>query len=119
MTALPVVITATVLVAVGAAAGVPCSMSMATEYVEVDGFLNGLISTVAGIGATSFPLVVPMLARAVPAMGFQALMAATLAMAIMQILSLVGMLLVGRAIRRNGKASAGLSPLEGVAEPLL
>jgi hypothetical protein len=31
------VITATILVAAGAAAGVPCSMSMATEYVEVDG----------------------------------------------------------------------------------
>jgi hypothetical protein len=34
-------------------------MSMATDFIDVDGFLNGVISTTAGIGATIFPLVVP------------------------------------------------------------
>ncbi len=68
---LQVVLWSTILVAAGAAAGVPCSLSMATEYMEVDGFLNGLISMLAGIGATTFPLVVPLLAKALPSLGFQ------------------------------------------------
>ena len=90
------------------------------QYVEVDGFLNGVFSTVAGIGATSFPLVVPMLARVFPSMGFQALMAATLAMALLQIASLAGMMLLGRAIRSSRRrTSSSLPSSEALAEPLL
>lgn len=63
-------------------------------------FINGLIGTVAGVGATTFPYVVPVLAKAIPSLGFQCLMAATLVMALLQIGSLVAMLSFGKAMGR-------------------
>ncbi|GAX81389.1 hypothetical protein CEUSTIGMA_g8820.t1 [Chlamydomonas eustigma] len=120
------VITATILVAAGAAAGVPCSMSMATEYVEVDGFLNGAMSTVAGLGATFFPFAVPMLAKWLPNLGFQCLMLATFAMALLQIASLFAMILTGRILKsQRGKvllypeSQNSLEDTVALGEPLL
>ena len=80
----------------------------------MDGFLNGMMSTVAGIGAMVFPLVVPLLAKALPALGFQCLMAATLAMAVLQMVALGAMMVLGRAIKAGGRGRESR-----LTEPLL
>ena len=82
----------------------------------MDGFLNGMMSTVAGIGAMVFPLVVPLLAKALPSLGFQCLMAATLAMAVLQMVALGAMMVLGRAIKAGGRGRGRESRL---TEPLL
>jgi len=104
------------------------------------GFLSGVIGTIVGLGATTFPYVVPALASAFPWFGFQWLMVATLVMGAVQLLGLLAMLTSAHAMGKlpfadptslggpgdssKAGASATHSPRAGAAahgllEPLL
>mmetsp|Transcript_37143 Transcript_37143/g.82628 ORF Transcript_37143/g.82628 Transcript_37143/m.82628 type:complete len:524 (+) Transcript_37143:55-1626(+) len=109
----------TMLVALGAAAGFPCSLSMATEYVEIDGFMNGVVSTVCGVGATVFPFVVPLLAKWYPVLGFQWLMLATLLMASIQLAGLLVMISAGKAMGPRQQRQYAASHEHSLTKPLL
>lgn len=90
-----------ICVGIGAAAGFPNTLSLAAEHAELDGTLNGVISTVAGLSMTIMPAVVPFLAHADPARGFQWLMIITLFFAVGQLLFLVFMLMAGSRLEKN------------------
>lgn len=117
-----VIVIATALIGLGASTGVGCSLSMANDYLTLDGNLNGLIGTFVGIGATFFPVLVPSLAKKMPWIGWDWLMYATLVAAAAQLIAFIGMGVSGRAVKEGRRPSyQGDNPedLEDVNAPLL
>ena len=102
---LPVILTATALIGLGASTGVGCSLSMANDHLTLDGNLNGLIGTFVGIGATFFPVLVPSLAKSMPWIGWDWLMWATLMAAGAQLVAFAGMWMTGQVLMESKEES--------------
>ncbi len=107
------------LVGAGAACGFPNMLSIAAEAADLDGHVNGIISTVAGVALTVMPYVVPWLAKLDPARGFSWLMIATLAMAVMQWAALAQLMAAVRAHKLRAGRSRRSSEAADLHTPLL
>eukprot|EP00798_Chlamydomonas_sp_ICE-L_P031779 gene31779-6976_t len=109
-----------ILIGLGIAAGFPCALSYATEYVAINGTLNGVLSTVAGLGATVFPFVIPWLAKQtfLGGLGFQWLMIMTLVGGLLQIGGLLCMMVTGSWLKSKKAAVGDLVRAEAAAGAL-
>ncbi|GLI59433.1 hypothetical protein VaNZ11_001317, partial [Volvox africanus] len=87
--------TAVCLVGVGISTGFANTISLTGDHLQLDGFTNGILSSVAGLASTLCPAAVPWLA-AHTQLGYGALMAVALAMSGVQLAMVVGALIGAR-----------------------
>ncbi len=76
------------LVGVGCATGFANTISLTSDHLQLDGFTNGILSSVAGLASTLCPAAVPWLAERT-GLGYGVLMAVVLVMSVAQ-LAMVG-----------------------------
>ncbi|GIL77296.1 hypothetical protein Vretifemale_6767, partial [Volvox reticuliferus] len=87
--------TAVCLVGVGVSTGFANTVSLTGDHLQLDGFTNGILSSVAGLASTLCPAAVPWLA-AHTRLGYGALMAVALAMSGVQLAMVVAALIGAR-----------------------
>ncbi|GIL63602.1 hypothetical protein Vafri_17638, partial [Volvox africanus] len=83
------------LVGVGISTGFANTVSLTGDHLQLDGFTNGILSSVAGLASTLCPAAVPWLA-AHTQLGYGALMGVALAMSGVQLAMVVGALIGAR-----------------------
>ncbi|GLC42553.1 hypothetical protein PLESTM_001350000 [Pleodorina starrii] len=95
--------TAVCLVGVGVSTGFANTVSLTGDHLQLDGFTNGILSSVAGLASTLCPAAVPWLAEHT-GMGYGALMAVALAMSGVQLAMVVAALVGARWVDEWQKA---------------